>query len=450
MLVSKTIEVEEDTLRKTAIKSIKTVITNGSGVSTINYPKVVNLTDFEYTTIGGTEILNPGETHIKILLPTDITNNYITYFYVNNKNDTMIVNTEADQYNYTITNAFTRNGTAVFNASFRDINDRVAFQIGSNIINDSDQETYNMSVNTKYYSFIFNESDIPSEIEPESTQNIKNVTINRNYDSVNPLIIEPDEGYDNMDAVAAVVNVPNGTETTNITSNGTYIPTSPNIGFSSVSVNVPQPTLEDLRVVSTAFNTNGEYYINPHTGYDAMEQAKFTVSVPNGTETTNITSNGTYTPTSPNIGFSNVTVSVPSGTKIIFNRFKIFYYTSSSSNSLTNKYVNPSSMASNLYNVNVTSGQSIFYISSVFDNRYQLGFYNNNSTNTVSVGMPTLDTLYSISTGQFIKRISLYNSSTEVLSNALNSINQSGSVPYMLNYEISTDLPSSAYQFNSS
>lgn len=37
----------------------------------------------------------------------------------------------------------------------------------------------------------------------------------------------------------------------------------------------------------------------------------FTVAVPNGTETKNITSNGVYTPTAPNIGFSSVTVNVP-------------------------------------------------------------------------------------------------------------------------------------------
>lgn len=37
----------------------------------------------------------------------------------------------------------------------------------------------------------------------------------------------------------------------------------------------------------------------------------FTVAVPNGTETKTITSNGIYTPTAPNIGFSSVTVNIP-------------------------------------------------------------------------------------------------------------------------------------------
>ena len=600
MLVSKTIEIDEDTLRKTSIKSIRTVITNGSGASTTNYPKVVNLTDFEYTTIGGTEILSAGDIHIKIVLPTDITNNYITYFYVNNKNSDMIVSTEGEQYNYTIKNAFTRNGKAVFNASFRDNNDRVAFQIGSNVVNDSDQETYNMSVNTKYYSFIFNESDIPSEIEPESTQNIKNVIINRNYDSVNPLIIEPDEGYDNMDAVSAVVsvpqprkqiwksisvsengvhyiypdtgydvlgaatavvNVPNGTETATITSNGTYTPTSPNIGFSSVTVNVPQEDLniENSKLVTYSTNglrnvlpssgfdalskvqvnvavpnetetttitsngtytptspnigfssvtvnvpqeglniennktlatitSNGNNVVTPSTGYDAMSQVTFSVNVPNGTETTTITSNGIYTPSSSNIGFSSVTVNVPekqlesrqvyyssNGTfrlspstgydgftyadieiavpateKLIFNKFLIYYY-ESSNGSEKSKYLNPLTMDSlSGASVAVQSGHSLFYISThPTQGFYEIGFFNNNSGNTHTIFLLS-NTLYNISTANFISAVTLMKDNSELKSRMLETQYVYGSVPYELGYSVKTKLPTDIYQFNSS
>lgn len=48
--------------------------------------------------------------------------------------------------------------------------------------------------------------------------------------------------YNITDYATVVINVPNGTEAKNITANGTYTPSGTNIGFSSVSVNVPDKT----------------------------------------------------------------------------------------------------------------------------------------------------------------------------------------------------------------
>ena len=123
--------------------------------------------------------------------------------------------------------------------------------------------------------------------------------------------ITPDSGYDALESVRVNVEVPNGTETKSITSNGTYTPTSPNIGFSSVTVNVPQENLNIETSKMVNISSNGLKNVLPSLGYDALGKVQVNVAVPNETETKTITSNGTYTPTSPNIGFSSVTVNVP-------------------------------------------------------------------------------------------------------------------------------------------
>ena len=57
---------------------------------------------------------------------------------------------------------------------------------------------------------------------------------------------------------------------------------------------------------STSITTNG-------TNINIAQYATVDVAVPNGTETLNATTNNTYYPTSPNIGFSEVVVNVPTG-----------------------------------------------------------------------------------------------------------------------------------------
>ena len=77
-----------------------------------------------------------------------------------------------------------------------------------------------------------------------------------------------------------VVNVPNGTETKSITSNGTYTPTAPNIGFSQVDVNVPIPSpnlqskTEELSNVDQGSNTWISTDVTPDSGYDGLSSVR--------------------------------------------------------------------------------------------------------------------------------------------------------------------------------
>lgn len=134
--------------------------------------------------------------------------------------------------------------------------------------------------------------------------------------------------------VTVNINVPNDTESLSVTENGTYTPSSPNIGFERVSVNVPQPhgTLQqninrngvytydvtdyeylevtvNIMLQTKSIDSNGTY--RPATGYAGFSEV--TVNVPNSVQGLNVTQNGTYTPTSPNIGFNRVSVDVPNG-----------------------------------------------------------------------------------------------------------------------------------------
>lgn len=76
---------------------------------------------------------------------------------------------------------------------------------------------------------------------------------------------------------------------------------------------------------------NGNYQVafdnaptTADSGYTLIDKAlgcpinihRFRINVPNGTEVLNATTNGTYTPTSPNIGFSSVNINVPTGAGI--------------------------------------------------------------------------------------------------------------------------------------
>ena len=114
----------------------------------------------------------------------------------------------------------------------------------------------------------------------------------------------PDAGYAGFSQVT--IDVPNGVQGLQATQNGTYRPTSPNIGFDEVTVAVPASEV-DSGTLQTPINTNGTQTINV-VGYAGHE---ITVNVPNGVQGLNATQNGTYRPTSPNIGFDEVTVNVP-------------------------------------------------------------------------------------------------------------------------------------------
>jgi len=77
----------------------------------------------------------------------------------------------------------------------------------------------------------------------------KNITINGTYNASS----DSKDGYSSV-----TVAVPNGTEVGSGSTNGTYTPTSPNIGFSSFTVNVPAETMFGLTRAQLEGNiTNG-------------------------------------------------------------------------------------------------------------------------------------------------------------------------------------------------
>lgn len=90
--------------------------------------------------------------------------------------------------------------------------------------------------------------------------------------------------------------------TKSITANGTYDAASDNAdGYSEVNVAIPLGT--------KSISANGTYNASSDSkaGYSQV-----TVNVNQSTEQKSITANGTYTPSSGKIGFSKVTVNVPS------------------------------------------------------------------------------------------------------------------------------------------
>ena len=320
--------------------------------------------------------------------------------------------------------------------------------------------------------------DVPQENLNIETSKMVNISTNGLKN------VLPSTGYDALSKVQVNVSVPNETETKSITANGTYTPTSPNIGFSSVTVNVPEPNIQVNKTLAT-ITTNGESVVTPTTGYDAMQKVTFSVNVPNGTQTKTITSNGTYTPTSPNIGFSSVTVNVPTkqletrqvyystngvhrlspstgydGFKYAdieinvptvsikqFNKLSINYYTSSSGN-VQSQYLIPMTMDQpTANNVQVQSGHTIVYIIELSD-YYRLGFFNNNSGNTYDVTLTTsVPCYYKILTVQNVVSITLVNNATTVADKVIETSKIYGSTPYSLGYQTEIKLYKSLFEF---
>lgn len=85
-------------------------------------------------------------------------------------------------------------------------------------------------------------------------------------------------------------------------------------GYESVNVNVPEPNIEENRIVVEL--ANGSYKIKPTDGHDAMKQVSLTVAVPNPALTAlYATENGTYEAVNSGYyGFASVSVDVPQPT----------------------------------------------------------------------------------------------------------------------------------------
>lgn len=110
-----------------------------------------------------------------------------------------------------------------------------------------------------------------------------------------------------------IIQVPNTTETLTATQNNhTYTPSQGNVGFSSVTVEVPQPSVESTKTVT--ITENKTITITPSSNYDSIGQLEIITNIPsdviNQTLAT-ITSNGTYTPGVNYSGFNSFTVNVP-------------------------------------------------------------------------------------------------------------------------------------------
>ena len=86
--------------------------------------------------------------------------------------------------------------------------------------------------------------------------------------------------------------------------NGTFVPSSGNVGFSEVVVDV-EPSLESLSVTE-----NGLYL--PESGTDGFDRVSVSVPIPTfQTEEKTINANGVYYPSAGKDGISKVTVNVP-------------------------------------------------------------------------------------------------------------------------------------------
>lgn len=138
-------------------------------------------------------------------------------------------------------------------------------------------------------------------------------------------IVTADSGYDGLGKVTINTDVPTKPEevlTETITENGlkTFNPTSGSVFSSaSITVNVPQPTLEENKTQTISSNSVVE--VTPSEGNDGMKKATITVNVPEkkieANKTQSIVTNGetVITPTAGNDGMAKVTVNVnvPSG-----------------------------------------------------------------------------------------------------------------------------------------
>jgi len=110
-----------------------------------------------------------------------------------------------------------------------------------------------------------------------------------------------------------IIQVPNSTETLTATQNNhTYTPSQGNVGFSSVTVEVPQPSVESTQTVNITENTTT--IVTPSDGYTSIGRLEITTDVPSNVNNQNLTTirnNGTYTPEAGYSGFNSFTVDVP-------------------------------------------------------------------------------------------------------------------------------------------
>ena len=453
-------------MKKTAITALRITLAAGSGLDTRYYQRIIPLTDFiEENNINADEV-ERGDIYIQISKPNSTRDTYLVNYVVNNSNNNVypeVVRTP--YYYYKLSNLYgVTNSPVLFLASLLKTDGSIALQIENSKIAANDYEKGMFSLDNSYYSLIFNENDIPSDIETESIQGTKNVTITSNHDAVNPLIIEPDEGFESMAAVAAVVEVPQATieqnKSVTYNGNGTYslLPSSGYDAISDATVNVAIP-IQNLRTYNyynSNYSGDSEFKsisrsISPSSGYTAMASLQYNTNLVYKT----INSNGIYDPTSfytsseisqNNIsGFYKINVNVPtSGLNV--TELSVVYVESTTTSTTNSVLLNLSSLTTitSSSNVTVTSGQSLFYVSNFSSGLYSVAIFNNNSGSSKTITVPA-NSKYITYNAKFILRIGVQGSglilSTQPIDNSINT------VP-VLGYLIQTYLNKTYYTIN--
>lgn len=155
-------------------------------------------------------------------------------------------------------------------------------------------------------SVVVDEMDCIESFKIISENDLKSIAINRNgeyHGLYNKVIVDVPAPYYRTKHLEVTEN------------NKLYVASDEGLdGYESVNVNVPEPSIEENRIVIEP--ANGTYKITPTDGHDAMKEVSLTVAVPNPALTNlNVTENGTYEAVdSGYYGFASVSVDVPQPT----------------------------------------------------------------------------------------------------------------------------------------
>ena len=153
----------------------------------------------------------------------------------------------------------------------------------SAVVNVPNPSTGELNINANGVYDVTDKASANVYIQPPNLQTKQSV-----ISSNGSQIILPDSGYDALNEVDLVVQVPNpSTGSLTINANGTYDVTEKASAIVSVS--------PSLQTKTTTISQNGSQIITPDSNYDGLSSVNLTISVPNpSTGSLEITENGTY------------------------------------------------------------------------------------------------------------------------------------------------------------